>query len=145
MIKQEKIQEQEMVTRLKEISQIVELEVGGDTSIEDEVIGAIAGIAAKEVDGVSSLGRRSMRRAIAEKVGGAEKRARGVDVEAGRREAILDLEMKVFYGYSIPEMVIKVRTVVAQRVLELLGLVTKEININVVGLDFPDRVQGRVE
>ena len=53
--------------------------------------------------------------------------------------------MTVLYGYSIPEMVIKVRTVVAQRVLELLGLVTKEININVVGLDFPDRVQGRVE
>lgn len=145
MISSEKIQEQEMAKRLQEVDQMEELEVGGETSIEDNVIGAIAGVAAKEVDGVSTLGKQSLRRSIAEKVGGAEKRARGVGVEAGRREAILDLEMTVLYGYSIPEMVIKVRTVVAQRVLELLGLVTKEININVVGLDFPDRVQGRVE
>ena len=145
MISSEKIQEQEMATRLQEITQIKELEVGGETSIQDEVIGAIAGIAAKEVDGVSSLGNRSLRRAIAENVGGAEKRARGVGVEAGRREAILDLEMKVFYGYSIPEMVIKVRKVVAHRIVELLGLVTKEININVVGVDFPDRMPGQVE
>lgn len=145
MISSEKIQEQEMAKRLQEVDQMEELEVGGETSIEDNVIGAIAGVAAKEVDGVSTLGKQSLRRAIAEKVGGAEKRARGVGVEAGRREAILDLEMTVLYGYSIPEMVIKVRTVVAQQVLELLGLVTKEININVVGLDFPDRVQGRVE
>ena len=145
MISSEKIQEQEMDKRLQEVDQMEELEVGGETSIEDNVIGAIAGVAVKEVDGVSTLGKQSLRRAIAEKVGGAEKRARGVGVEAGRREAILDLEMTILYGYSIPEMVIKVRTVVAQRVLELLGLVTKEINIKVVGLDFPDRVQGRVE
>ena len=145
MISQAKIQEQEMVARLQEVSEIEEIEVGGDTSIEDEVIGAVVGIAAKEVDGVSSLGRQSLRRAIAEKGGGVEKRARGVDVEAGRREAILDLEMKVFYGFSIPEIVIKVRILVAHRVLELLGLVTKEININVVGVDFHDRMPPRVE
>ena len=89
MISSEKIHEQEMVARLQEVSQIEELEVGGETSIEDEVIGAIAGIAAKEVDGVSSLGKQSMRRAIAEKVGGAEKRARGVGVEAGAERSHL--------------------------------------------------------
>jgi len=141
----QKIKEQEMSTRLQEIATSDELLVGGETSIDDDVVGAIAGLAAKEVEGVSEIGGRSLRRSMAERVGGAEQRARGVDVEAGRKEAILDFEMRVVYGFSIPEIVIKVRQVVAQRVLELLGLVTKEINIRVVGIDFPDRMPGRLE
>jgi uncharacterized alkaline shock family protein YloU len=140
-----KILEQEMTTRLQEVEALKELEVGGETSIDDDVIGAIAGVAAKEIEGVSELGGQSLRRTIAERVGGSEERARGVEVEAGRREAILDLELRVVYGFSIPEIVIKVRQVVAHRVLELLGLVTKEINIRVVGIDFPDRMPGRLE
>ncbi len=140
-----KILEQEMTARLQEVEALKELEVGGETSIDDDVIGAIAGVAAKEIEGVSELGGQSLRRTISERVGGAEERARGVEVEAGRREAILDLELRVVYGFSIPEIVIKVRQVVAHRVLELLGLVTKEINIRVVGIDFPDRMPGRLE
>ncbi len=140
-----KILEQEMTARLQEVEALKELEVGGETSIDDDVIGAIAGVAAKEIEGVSELGGQSLRRTIAERVGGSEERARGVEVEAGRREAILDLELRVVYGFSIPEIVIKVRQVVAHRVLELLGLVTKEINVKVTNIDFPDRMPGRLE
>ena len=49
------------------------------------------------------------------------------------------------HGFSIPEVVIKIRQLVAQRVLEMAGLITKEININVVGMEFPDKAPGRVE
>jgi len=141
----QKIEEQEISTRLREIATLDELVVGGETSIDDEVVAAITGMAAKEVEGVSELGGRSLRRTVAERVTGANEHARGVAVEAGRKEAILDLEMRVLYGFSVPEIVIKVRQLVAQRVLELLGLVTKEINIRVVGIDFTDRIAGRVE
>ena len=130
---------------MAEIEQIQEIQVGGETNIHDEVIGAIAGVAAREVEGVSSLGTSSIRRTLTERVGGTEQRARGVSVEAGRREAILDFDLRVVYGISIPETVIKVRQNVAHRVLELCGLVTKEININVVGIEFPERIPGRVE
>ena len=140
-----RIKEQEMVTRLAEIEQLSEIEVGGETEINDEVVGAIAGVAAREIEGVSSLGSSSIRRAIAERVGSLEKRARGVGVEAGRREAILDVDLRVIYGFSIPETVVKVRHNVARRILELCGLVAKEININVVGIEFPERMPGRVD
>ena len=142
---QDRFKEQEMVPRLAELERLQEIEVGGETEIDDEVIGAVAGVATREIEGVSSLGASSIRRTIAERVGGAEQRARGVAVEAGRREAILDIELRVVYGYSIPETVVKVRQNVARRVLELCGLVSKEININVVGIEFPDRMPGRVE
>ena len=140
-----RIKEQEMVARIAEIEKLEEIEVGGETEINDEVVGSIAGVAAREIEGVSSLGTSSIRRSIAERVGGAEGRARGVSVEAGRREAILELDLRVVYGYSIPDTVVKVRQNVGRRVLELCGLATKEININVVGIDFPDRMPGRVE
>jgi len=117
-------------------------EVIGEASIDDDVIAAIVGVAAREVEGVSELGGRSMRRGLAERFGRAERRARGVQVEAGKKEAILDLEMRVLYGFNIPEIMTKVRQVVANRVLELLGLVTKEINIKITGLDFPGAFLG---
>ena len=121
---------------------------GGQMVIDDQVIGAIAGTAAQEVEGVASLGTSSVRRAIAERLGSVERRARGVDVVAGQREAILDIDINVSYGRSIPDLVNEVRENVARRVLEMCGLVAKEININVVGIDFayghPSRL-GRVE
>ena len=121
---------------------------GGQMAINDQVIGAIAGTAAQEVDGVASLGTSSVRRAIAERLGTVERRARGVEVVSGQREAILDIEINVSYGRSIPDLVNEVRENVARRVLEMCGLAAKEININVVGIDFayghPSRL-GRVE
>jgi uncharacterized alkaline shock family protein YloU len=51
----------------------------------------------------------------------------------------------VIYGYSIPEIVVQVRQNVARRVLEMAGLITKEININVIGIEFLDRTPSRVE
>ena len=141
----ERIKEQEMIPRLAEIEGLEEIQVGGETDISDDVIAAVAGVAAREVDGVSSLGSTSLRSTIAERVGGGGDRGRGVAVEAGRREAILDLDIRVLYGFSIPEIVVKVRQNVAHRVLEMCGLISKEINVNVVAIEFPDRMPGRVE
>ena len=108
-----KVRELEMLPKMAEIEQMQEVWVGGETRINEEVIGAIAGVAAREIAGVSSLGTRSIRRTVAERVAGTEKRARGVEVEAGRREAIVDIELRVVYGFSIPEAVISVRRNVA--------------------------------
>ena len=145
MTQDSRTKEQEMVPRLAELENLREIEVGGETDINDDVIGAIAGVATREIEGVDSLGTSSIRRTIAERVGGVEERSRGVAVEAGRREAILDIDVRVVYGYSIPEVVVKVRQNVARRVLELCGLLAKEININVIGISFPERMPGRVD
>jgi len=82
---------------------------------------------------------------VAERIGGAQKRARGVDVEAGSKEAILEITVRMTYGYSIPHTVILIRQNVTEKLLNLCGLVAKEINIRVVGLEFPDKLPGRVQ
>ena len=51
-----------MVLRMAEIERLQEICVGGETSIDDEVIGAIAGLATREIDGVCTLGTSSIRR-----------------------------------------------------------------------------------
>ena len=142
---EEKFREKEMAQKLEELAKTEEFVVGGETSIDDEVIASIAGVAAKEVEGVASLGTPSIRRTLAERLTGAEARARGVDVEAGKREAIIDLALNVIYGFSIPTIVIEVRKRVAARLMELAGLVAKEINVSVVGIEFPERIPGTLE
>lgn len=143
--KQERIKEREMTARLEELEKTGEILVAGETTIDDEVIAAIVGVAAKEVEGIASLGTSSIRRTIAERIGGAERRARGVEVEHGKKEAILDVTVSVIYGFNIPTVVINLRKRVAQRLLDLVALVAKEINIRVTGIEFPERMPGKVE
>ena len=141
----QKISDKEMTPKLAEISQLMEIEVSGETSIDDQVVATVASMATQVVDGVSSLGESSIRRTLVERAGASQPNTRGVSVEAGRREAILDIDLRVVYGYSIPEVVINVRQSVAQRLLEVCGLIAKEINIDVVGIDFPDQTPGRLD
>jgi len=112
----------------------------GETIIGDEVVASIAGMAAQEVEGVGSLGRSTVRRALSGAFADAAERARaGVAVEVGKRECIVDLQLNVHYGYSIPNIINEVRKKVAARLLEFTGLIAKEINIRIVGIDVPQR------
>ena len=77
------------------------IQIPGENNIENEVIGAIAGEAAKHVDGVGSIGTRSFKRNIVEKVSGRDPHARGIAVEAGKKNVILDLDLVVLYGYNL--------------------------------------------
>ena len=139
------IRDLEMMPKMDEIKKLEEISVGGTTNIEPEVIAAIAGLSAQLVDGVASLGTTSLRRTLRERLGSAERQARGVEVEVGRREVILDINLRVIYGYGIPQIVIGVRHMVADRLLRLCGLEAKEINVRVVGIEFPSRMPGRVD
>jgi len=141
---EDRFREEEMTLKLKELNEGGDYVVGGETIIEYEVIGAVAATAAREVSGVSSIGSSSLRRVLSETLGSSEKKARGATVEAGRREAIVDLEVRVMYGFSIPQLVVDVRKKVGARLLEMFGLITKEINVNIAGIDFPERVPGKV-
>ena len=139
------IRELEMLPRLEEMNQMEEIPVGGITNVGPEVVGAIAGVAAQAVEGVASLGATSLRRTLNERLGNAERQARGVGVEVGRREAIVDINLRVVHGYSIPKIVVEVRYRVADSLLRYAGLVVKDINIRVVGMEFPAKAPGRLD
>jgi uncharacterized alkaline shock family protein YloU len=119
----------------------------GETIIGDEVVASIAGMAAQEIKGVGSLGRSTVQRALTGWYADPAAKARtGVSVEVGKRECIVDLQLNMLYGYSIPQIVNEVRKKVASRLLEFTGLIAKEINIRVVGIEVtPQKPAPRVE
>ena len=114
--------------------------VPGVTQIEGDVIAAIVGHVASRVEGVERLGAGGIVRAIADTVRGTSaNKAAGVGVDAGKKEAILDIEVTIAYGHVISKVVQSIREVIATELYNLVGLVAKEINITVVGIEFNTR------
>ena len=120
-----------------EASIVLQPGIAGQTIIDDQVVETVAGTAALEIEGGTSLGSNSVRCLIAERLGGAQqRRAWGVGVISGQREAIVDIEIKAAYGFSIPDIVQQIRESVSLRVLDICGLVAKKINITVTAVEF---------
>lgn len=105
----------------------------GSTSIADTVVSKIAGLAAREIPGVQSMGSGMARRMgqLRSLAGGAEALAQGVSVEVGEREAAVDLDVVTWYGQSIVEVTEAVRSNVRDRIETMTGLKVVEVNINV--------------
>lgn len=122
----------------------------GKTTIANVVVAKIAGIAAREVEGVHQLVTQGVGKAIAgltQKVIGSDERAKGVEVEIGEREAAVDLIMIAEYGYNIPKVAEAVRRNIIDRIKEMTGLIVREVNIDVTDLYFPedDQPERRLE
>jgi uncharacterized alkaline shock family protein YloU len=122
----------------------------GTTTITNSVVAKIAGLAAREVDGVQDLKSPDTGGAmsdIATKVTGGDERGSGVKVEVGEREAAIDLGMTVQYEVNIPRLAEAVRQNIIKRVQSMTGLTVTEVNITVSDLFFPEDEQAarRVE
>lgn len=111
----------------------------GSTSIADPVVTKVAGIAAREVPGVHSLGGGVGRAlgAMTQRVGIGDERSQGVSVEVGEREAAVDLTVVVDYGESIPQVSQAIRDNVIKRIEGITGLQVTEVNVAVNDLYFP--------
>lgn len=113
----------------------------GKTTIADVVVSKIAGLAAREVEGVHELVTQGVGGAVtglAQRVTGADTRSQGVNVEVGEREAAVDLRLTVDYGVSIPQVAEAVRRNIMSRLEAMTGLIVKEVNIDVTDLYFPE-------
>ena len=119
--------------------------VPGITKIEPNVLASIVGHVADKVEGVARLGNPGgILRTMANTVRStASVKATGVDVEVGMKEAIFDLEVVVLYGYRIPKVVQQIREATAKEIYDQIGLVAKEINVNVTGIEFPQSTPDR--
>lgn len=122
-------QEQEVVT--SETSK-------GRTTIAESVVAKIAALAAKEVEGVDSLGGMlsGALSGVVGRIRGDEHRTAGVGVEVGERQAAVDLSMTVRYPYPIHETAEAVRENVIDRIEAMTGLDVVEVNVAVADLSF---------
>ncbi|TQM13905.1 Asp23/Gls24 family envelope stress response protein [Pseudonocardia kunmingensis] len=123
----------------------------GKTTIAASVVQKIAGIAAREISGVHSMGGGVSRAfgAIRERIpGGASTGAAnvaGVQVEVGEKQAAVDLDIVVEYGASIVELARAVRRNVITAVERMTGLEVIEVNIAVNDIHLPEALGGDEE
>lgn len=124
------------VTRLRNTATVSEDR--GTTTIGDEVVGKVAGIAAREVAGVHDLGGDFSRGLafLKERVGlgdatGGEESDRGVRVRLEGTTAVIDMTVVVEFGYVVHSVTDAVRTKVIGSVENMLGLEVTEVNIRV--------------
>ncbi len=127
----------------------------GSTTIADAVVSRIAGMAAREIEGIR-MGNEGTRLpgdsspTVGEFLGSltpganARSQTRGVSVEVGEVESAIDLTMAVEYGRSVPQLSEAVRRNIINRVENLVGLTVTEVNITVNDVFFPEE-QNRPE
>lgn len=104
----------------------------GTIKISNDVIAVIAGIAASEVSGVYSMSGGVVD-GIAEMLG-KKNLGKGVKVEAGTEECVIELNIVVEYGVKIIDVAKKVQASVYKAVTEMTGLKVVAANVNVLGV-----------
>jgi uncharacterized alkaline shock family protein YloU len=112
----------------------------GTTTIANDVVQKIAGLAAREVAGVYSLGGGAARAlgALRERIPGASQAiGQGVSVEVGEKQAAVDLDLVTEYGVPIADLARSVRRNVISSVEGMTGLQVTEVNISVNDIHLP--------
>lgn len=108
----------------------------GEVKIADEVVAIIAGLAAMEVDGVSSMAGNTTREIIGKL--GMKNLSKGVKVDVLEGIVTVSLKLNLKYGYSIVEVSGKVQEKVKAAIENMTGLTVADVNIRVAGVDIPE-------
>jgi uncharacterized alkaline shock family protein YloU len=105
--------------------------IAGQITLDEEVVATIAGLAAKEIDGIHSVGKSSWYQF-------GDDPARGVHAEVGQIQAAFDLDVVIEYGYDVREVARKLREKTAAEVAKMAGREVIELNIHVVDIHVAD-------
>lgn len=113
----------------------------GSTTVADEVVEKIAGIAAREVSGVHDLGGDAARAvtAVRERIHlGQESAAQGVSVKLEGRTAEVRVVLVIDFGFHVYEVADQVREKVIASVEDMLGIQVTAVNVRVDDVHIPD-------
>ena len=102
--------------------------------IADDVIAVIAGAAASEVPGVSSMAG-GFAGWISEVFSGKKNFAKGIKVESGEKETRIDVNIIVEYGVRIPDVAFEIQNRVKKAVESMTGLKVLDVNVHVQGVN----------
>ena len=108
----------------------------GEVRVADEVVAIIAGLAAMEVEGVSSMAGNATRELIAKL--GMKSLSKGVKVDVLDGIVTVTLALNMSYGYSIKDITAKVQEKVKAAFDIMTGLEVAGVNIRVAGVDVPE-------
>ncbi len=105
----------------------------GKVKVADEVVAIIAGLAATEVDGVTSMAGNITNELVSKL--GMKNLSKGVRVEVLERTVDVDVALNIAYGFSIPDVSAKVQERVKNAIENMTGLEVSTVNIRIANVD----------
>ena len=108
----------------------------GDIRVSEEVVAIIAGLAATEVEGVSSMAG-NITNEIVSKLG-MKNLSKGIFVEVMDGEIKVDVALNIAYGYAIPDISAKVQERVKSSVENMTGLTVAVVNVRIASVDMEE-------
>ncbi|MCC8142349.1 MAG: Asp23/Gls24 family envelope stress response protein [Lachnospiraceae bacterium] len=105
----------------------------GDVHVADEVVAIIAGLAATEVEGVTSMYGNITNDLISRL--GAKNLSKGVRVTMEDGTVQVDLALNIAYGYGIPDVSHKVQEKVKSAIENMTGLTVSGVNVRIAEVD----------
>ena len=129
--------------------------VKGELTYEDKVIQKIIGLSLEKVDGLLAVDGGFFSN-LADKIINTDNVANGVNVEVGKEQVAVDLNVVVEYQKNVPDLYKHIKEVVVSQVSKITDLEVIEVNVNVVDIktkeqheadsvSLQDRVTGVVE
>lgn len=105
----------------------------GKVEIAPEVIEVITGIAASEIEGLSTM-RGNFATGVVERFG-KKSHSKGVKVELTETGVLIDLYVVLDFGVSIPKVAEKLQMNIRQALKNMTALDAEEVNVHVVGIE----------
>jgi uncharacterized alkaline shock family protein YloU len=104
----------------------------GAIRIADEVVSTIAGLAAKDVEGVATMSG-GWGSELVERLG-KKSFGKGIKVEVNDDQTSIDIYIIIEFGYSIPKVAENVQKEVKMAVETMTGLNVVNVNVHVVAV-----------
>jgi len=129
---------QPAAARVPELPATAPMPGSGRTVISEAAVAKVAGIAARAVPGVYSLGTGPSRAlgAFRDAVGSSD-HAAGVRAEVGETQVAVDIDLVALYGTPLHALADQIRAAVYSAVEELVGLQVIEVNIEITDVYVP--------
>lgn len=110
--------------------------IAGSISLDPNVVATIAGLAAKDIEGIHSIGKTPL-------LSFSDNPTRGVATEVGQKQVAVDLDVVIEYGRDLREVARALREKTASEISKMTGREVVEINIHVVDINLPEEEEGK--
>ena len=108
-------------------------ELKGELTFEDKVIQKIVGISLETIPGLLTINGGFFSN-LADKIANNNDVTSGIDVEVGKKEVAVDLDIVAEYGVDISKIYEDIKRVIEKEVKHMTSLEVIEVNVNVVDI-----------
>jgi uncharacterized alkaline shock family protein YloU len=103
----------------------------GAITLDEEVVATIAGMCARQIEGIHELGKPRL-------IPFGNDATRGVDVEVGSKQAAIDLDVVMEYGTDIEACANELRRAMSDEIGKMANREVVEVNIHVSDIHLPE-------